>query len=105
VIPAGIDGKRDLRHAAILRDTTPRGATLLTRTPFRVGQSLVLTLHVESPEHGAPVPAEVTRVEARDESVWKFRVSVRFSEPLSNELLERLDSKARAQQAERTPEV
>jgi len=94
-IPAGIDGKRDLRHAAILRDTTPRGATLLTRTPFRVGQSLVLSLHFESPEHGAPVAAEVTSVEARDESVWRFRVSVRFSEPLSDELLERLDSKAR----------
>jgi hypothetical protein len=49
------------------------------------------------------VPAEVTRIEARDESVWKFRVAVRFSGRLSDELLARLDSKARAQEAERTP--
>jgi serine/threonine protein kinase len=42
-IPAGIDGKRDLRHAAIMCDTSRQGALLLTRNPFRIGQILMLS--------------------------------------------------------------
>ena len=90
VIPAGIDGKRDLRHAAILCDTSRGGAALLTRHPFRVGQALVLTLHLESAEQGEPVEAHVTRVEPHKQAVWKFRVGVRFAEPLGEDLLARL---------------
>jgi len=96
-IPAGIDGKRDLRHAAILRDTTQSGALLLTRHPFRVGQDLVLSLHLDSAEYGVPVKAQVTAVEPHAEAVWKYRVGVRFLESLPDELLARLDSKARGQ--------
>jgi hypothetical protein len=94
-IPAGIDGKRDLRHAAILCDTSQAGAVLLTRHPFRVGQALVLSLHLDSAEHGEPVQAQVTGVEPHAQAVWKFRVRVRFLETLSPELLARLESKAR----------
>jgi serine/threonine protein kinase len=95
-IPAGIDGKRDLRHAAVLCDTTRADSVLLTRHPFRVGQALVLSLYLDSAERGIPVLAQVTRVAVHDESVWKYRVAVRFSEPLSEELLAHLASKARA---------
>ncbi|HTQ03175.1 MAG TPA: serine/threonine-protein kinase [Polyangiaceae bacterium] len=95
-IPAGIDGKRDLRHAAILCDTSRSGASLLTRHPFRVGQPLLLTLHLESAEHGEPVQAQVTRVEPHEEAMWKFRVGVRFDEPLSDELFSLVETKARS---------
>ena len=95
-IPAGIDGKRDLRHAAILCDTNPSGANLLTRHPFRVGQALILTLHLESAEFGDDVEAHVTHVETHKEAVWKYRVGVRFEQPLSSELVTRLASRARA---------
>jgi serine/threonine protein kinase len=95
-IPAGIDGKRDLRHAAILCDTNPNGATVLTRHPFRVDQPLILTLHLESAEFGDDVEAHVTHVETHQEAVWKYRVGVRFEQPLSADLVARLASKARS---------
>lgn len=98
-IPAGIDGKRDLRHAAILCDTSQGGALLLTRHPFRVGQALVLSLHLDSPEHGEPVNAQVTGVEPHAQAVWKFRVGVRFLEALSDDLRARLELKARERKA------
>ena len=102
-IPAGIDGKRDLRHAAILCDTTAGGATLLTRHPFRVGQALVLSLHLDSAEHGEPVLAQVMHVEPHTQAVWKFRTGVRFADPLSGELSARLEMKARERrEAERS---
>jgi serine/threonine-protein kinase len=97
-IPAGIDGKRDLRHAAILCDTSRVGATLLTRHPFRPDQALILTLHLESAEYGDDVQAHVMRVEQHQEAVWKYKVGVRFEEPLSVELLDRLATKAQAKQ-------
>jgi eukaryotic-like serine/threonine-protein kinase len=96
-IPAGIDGKRDLRHAAILCDTSRVGAMLLTRHPFRVGQVLVLSLHLDNAQQGEVVPAHVTRVEPHQQAVWKFRVGVRFAAPLSPDLLARLEIKAKAQ--------
>ena len=98
-IPAGIDGKRDLRHAAILYDTSRNGASLLTRHAFRVGQPLVLSLHLDSAEQGEVVYAHVTRVEHHREAVWKYRVGVRFIAPLAEQLLGRLEMRARAQAA------
>jgi serine/threonine-protein kinase len=97
-IPAGIDGKRDLRHAAILCETQRGGARLLTRHPFRPGQALILTLHLESAEFGDDVTAHVASVESHAEAVWKYRVSVRFEEPLSGELWTRLTTKAKTAQ-------
>jgi serine/threonine-protein kinase len=98
-IPAGIDGKRDLRHAAIMCDTSRQGALLLTRHPFRVGQALVLSLHLDSAHQGEVVPAHVTRCEAHRQSVFKYRVGVRFAAPLSPDLLSRLETKAREREA------
>lgn len=93
-IPAGIDGKRDLRHAAILCDTSRSGASLLTRHPFRVGQALMLTLHLESAEYGEDLGAQVLHVEPHQEAVWKYRVGVRFDQPLSDELFARVETRA-----------
>jgi len=98
-IPAGIDGKRDLRHAAILCDTNRLKASLLTRHPFRVGQALVLSLHLASADDGEIVQAHVTRVEHHREAVWKYRVGIRFDGPLSDELLARLILRARERMA------
>jgi hypothetical protein len=61
-----------------------------------VGQALVLSLYLDSAEHGIPVPAQVTRVETHEQSVWKYRVAVRFSEALSEELVAHLATRARA---------
>jgi hypothetical protein len=97
-IPTGIDGKRDLRHAALLCDASAGGAVLLTRHPFRVGQALVLSLHLDSAEHGDPLQAQVTQVEQHTQAVWKYRVGVRFTAPLSEELRTRLEMKARERQ-------
>ena len=100
-IPAGIDGKRDLQHAAILRDTSRAGALLLTRHAFRLGQALELSLQLDSAEEGVLVSARVTEVLSQEEGMWKHRVSVRFAEPLSDDLLTRLENKVRARQADR----
>jgi serine/threonine-protein kinase len=95
-IPAGIDGKRDLRHAAILCETNRSGAALLTRHPFRVGQPLILTLHLENAEYGDDVQAHVVGVEPHEAAVWKFRVGVRFEVPLPDDLWIRVAVKAQA---------
>jgi serine/threonine protein kinase len=95
-IPAGIDGKRDLRHAAILCDTSRSGASLLTRHPFRLGQPLILTLHLESADWGEDVAAQVVHVEPHAQAVWKYRVGVRFDDLLSDDLFSRVETKARS---------
>jgi serine/threonine-protein kinase len=93
-IPAGIDGKRDLRHAALLCETQRAGASLFTRHPFRIGQALILTLHLDSADVGDDVEAHVTQVTPHEQAVWKYRVTVRFEQPLSEELWNRVETKA-----------
>jgi serine/threonine protein kinase len=94
-IPAGIDRQRDLRHAALIHNTSRGGALLVTRNECHLEQELVLTLHLDSADHGEVVSARVTRVTPRADDVWKFEVGVRFVEPLSDELIARLEARAR----------
>jgi serine/threonine protein kinase len=94
-IPAGINRRRDLQHAALIYNASRSGALLLTRHACETGQELWLTLHLESAEHGEALCARVVRASPHADAVWQFEVGVRFEEPLSDALLARLEAKAK----------
>ena len=96
-IPAGIDGRRDLRHTALIQNASRGGALLLTRHGCEPGQQLLLTVHLESAERGEELIARVVHVLPHPGQVWKFAVGVRFTTPLSDSLVSRLDSRATTQ--------
>ena len=94
-IPAGINGQRDLRHTALIHNTSRSGALLATRHPCHPGQELVLTLHWSGEHHGESVNATVVRVEARrDDPIWKFDVGVRFEAPLADAFVDEIERRA-----------
>ena len=94
-IPAAIGGRRDMRNTALIYNTSRSGALLATRRSWQEEQSIALTLHLDSAYEGETVHAQVVRVSARDTPLWKFEVAVRFKEPLSDELLGRIEARAR----------
>ena len=94
-IPAAIDGRRDTRNTALIYNTSRSGALLATRRSWELGYFISLTLHLDSPDRGESVEACVVRVSERDDQLWKFEVGVRFVEPLSEELLARVEAKAK----------
>jgi hypothetical protein len=93
-IPAAIDGQRDLRNTALVYNASRSGALLTTQRPWRPEQLLELNLHLDSPTDGALVSAQVVRVSPRDDPFWIFDIAVRFVEPLSEELLARIQARA-----------
>jgi len=94
-IPAAIGGLRDMRNTALIYNASRSGALLATRRSWNEEQFIALTLHLESAYEGETVHAQVVRVSARDNPLWKFDVAVRFNEPLSDELLGRIEARAR----------
>jgi hypothetical protein len=88
-VPASIDGRNDIRHVAVIRSIGTAGALLVTRNECKVGQELVLTLHLDANDIGESVAAEVERVDprGRGDLLWKYQVSVRFKQPLADHLL------------------
>ncbi|HWA78017.1 MAG TPA: serine/threonine-protein kinase [Polyangiaceae bacterium] len=94
-IPAGINRRRDIHHTALIYNASRSGALLLTRHPCEIRQELLLTLHIESAERGEEVPARVVRVRPHPDEVWQFEVGVRFVTPLSDELVARLEARAK----------
>ena len=95
-IPAAIDGQRDLRNTALIYNTSRSGALLATRRSWACEQAITLTLHLDSAYDGETVLAHIVRVTARDAGLWKFDVAVRFAEPLAEEVLARIEARARA---------
>jgi serine/threonine protein kinase len=93
-IPAAIDGQRDMRNTALVYNASRSGALLTTQRSWRPQQVLELNLHLDSPTDGAVVSAQVVRVSPRADPFWMFDVAVRFVEPLSEELLARIQAKA-----------
>ena len=94
-IPVGIDGGRDLGNTALIYSASRSGALLATRRSWQPGQAIALNLLLDSALHGVAVAAWVVRVSPRDDSFWKFEVAVRFAERLSEELLARIEAKAK----------
>ena len=95
-IPAAIDGQRDLRNTALIYNTSRSGALLATRRSWACEQAITLTLHLDSAYDGETVLAHIVRVTPRDAGLWKFDVAVRFAEPLAEEVLARIEARARA---------
>ncbi len=95
-IPAALGGQRDLRNTALIYNASRSGALLATRRSWECEQTITLTLHLESAYEGDTVFAQVVRVVAQDNPLWKFDIAVRFAEPLSEELLARIEARARA---------
>lgn len=93
-IPAAIDGQRDFPHTALVYNTSRSGALLATQRAWKPEQALELRLHIDSPTDGEVVTARVVRVSPRDDPYWKFEVAVRFSEPLAEDLLLRIQAKS-----------
>jgi serine/threonine protein kinase len=94
-IPAGINLKRDLHHAALIYNASRSGALLAARHETRPGQQLMLTLHVAGPLDGTTISARVVRVEPRStEALWRFDIAVHFETPLSEPLLLELQRRA-----------
>ncbi|HEY0467423.1 MAG TPA: serine/threonine-protein kinase [Polyangiaceae bacterium] len=94
-IPAAIGGQRDLRNTALIYNTSRSGALLATRRSWAGQETITLTLHLDSAYEGDTVLAQIVRVAERDSPFWKFDVAIRFVEPLSEELLARIEAKAR----------
>ena len=92
-IPAGLNGKRDLRHTAIIHNASRTGALLATRQPCEPNQELLLTVHLDGPDRGENVPAHVVRVSPMKTSIWRFEVGIRFDQPLSDALLRQIEQR------------
>lgn len=96
-IPAGINGRGDLRHVALIHDTSRAGACLATRHAYEPGEVLILALQLHGEHHGREVVVEVVRVEPREgDPVWRHDVGVRFSPPLSDSLMHEIEKRAAA---------
>jgi serine/threonine protein kinase len=95
-IPVGIGGQRDLRNTALIYNASRGGALLATRRSWEPEQTITLTLHLDDAYQGETVLAQVVRVSARDNPFWMFDVAVRFSEPLPEAVLARIEARARA---------
>jgi serine/threonine-protein kinase len=89
-IPAAIDGKRDLRHTALIHNASLTGALLATRQRCEPNQVLLLTLHFKGPYEGETVRVHVVRVAPLAQSIWRYEVAVRFETALSREILDEL---------------
>lgn len=95
-IPAGIDGQRDFANTALVYNASRSGALLTTQRSWPPEQVLELRLHLDSPTEGALVSAQVVRASPRDDPFWRFEIAVRFAHPLPEELLARIEAKARS---------
>jgi len=95
-IPAAVDGRRDLHNVAVIYNASRTGALLATRRSWELGEAIRLTLHLDSPYDGESVLAHIVRVAPRDTALWKFDVAVRFEPPLPEEVLARIQARARA---------
>lgn len=95
-IPAAVDGQRDLLNAALLYNASRSGALLATRRTWGRGETIALTLHLDSAYDGETVHARIVRTVQRDSPLWKFDVAVRFVTPLTDEMLSRIEARARA---------
>jgi serine/threonine-protein kinase len=93
-IPAGIDRKRDLRHTAIIHNTSRTGALLATRQRCEPNQEILLTLHLKGPDQGEDVAARVVRIEPLTGSMWRYEVGVQFATPLSDSTLRAIEERA-----------
>lgn len=96
-IPAGINGKRDFEHSAVIHNASRTGALLITNYRCRPGQVLHLSFQIFGRQHGTVVPARVIRVSRRhDGRMWQFDVGVRFEVQLGPELLGEIEKRAEA---------
>ncbi|HTQ06083.1 MAG TPA: serine/threonine-protein kinase [Polyangiaceae bacterium] len=94
-IPAGINGRRDIRHTALIHNASRRGALLATRHRCHPDETITLSLQLQGPHHGALVHAKVVRVAARaNDSIWKFDVGVQFDPPLADALVLEIQRRA-----------
>ena len=93
-IPAGIDGKRDLSHIALIHNASRNGALLATKQYCEPNQEIVLTLHLKGPDEGEDITARVVRVEPLADSMWSFEVGVQFETPLPETTLGEIERRA-----------
>jgi hypothetical protein len=91
--PAGINRKRDLKHTALIHNTSRTGALLATRRSCEPNQMLLLTLHLKGPDEGEDVWARVVRVTPLKGSMWRFEVGVHFEPPLSESTLRDIEER------------
>jgi serine/threonine protein kinase len=90
-IPAGINGKRDFDHSAVIHNASRTGALLITNYHCHPNQVLHLSFQIFGRQHGTVVPARVMRVGRRhDGRMWKFDVGVRFEVQLGRNCSRRL---------------
>ena len=101
-IPAAVGGRRDLPSTALIYNASRSGAVLATRRSWECEQTIALTLHLDSAYEGETVLAQVVRIAPQDHPFWKFDVAVRFLEPLSEELLLRIEARAQARDRARS---
>jgi serine/threonine protein kinase len=95
-IPAGINGRGDLRHVALVHNTSRSGALLVTRNAYAPHESLILALQLYGEHRGQEVAAEVVHVEPRSEDpIWRYNVGVRFKSPLQGPLMREIERRAR----------
>ncbi len=95
-IPAGINGRSDLRHVALVHNTSRSGALLATRNAYDRHESLILALQLYGEHRGRQVAAEVIHVEPRAEDpIWRYNVGVRFKVPLEDALMTEIERRAR----------
>ena len=94
-IPAGINGKRDFDHSAVIHNASRTGALLITNYRCHPNQVLHLSFQIFGRQHGTVVPARVMRVGRRhDGRMWQFDVGVRFEVQLGPELLAEIEKRA-----------
>ena len=72
-IPAAVDGQRDLQNTAVIYNASRSGALLATRRGWQPGETIALTLHLDSAYVGETVHAHIVRVTPREFTALEIR--------------------------------
>jgi len=83
--PAYVGGSQEPTNIALIRDISVRGALLLTRERFEVGDEVELSMYVagETDAEARAVRAKVVRFERRNpeqSDLWLYSAAVSFDE-------------------------
>ena len=84
-IPVQLASGPEVRMLAVSRNISWSGALMIAGASVEVGEEVDLTLQLPGSAEERNLKGEVIRVEANDEDpdgLWRYRLAVRFAEPV-----------------------
>jgi hypothetical protein len=98
-LPVQVEAGTETRMLAVSRNISWSGALMIAGANLSVGERVSLTLQMPGVAEDRQLTGEIVRVEPNEEDpdgLWRFRLAVRFDEPVEDlePAFEKLESKA-----------